>query len=234
VEVLYFDIVKDFVIDSLHCLFGESGNVNKIVEVMRSSPEKWCRNPLGCWDQINRGILATKLPRIFVRQPKGITGEFKRKATENMSLAFYLLLPIASDYGTEEFLKFISNFVEGVRGIHQQNVTEQRLSELEELFVAVVKYWRKFDFESMTITIHFLLEMVDCVRNFGPCQGWHMFPHESFIGLLKNMLHGAQGLDGQVRFFLKAYQMHFKAFRLLETYIISQLTNSVIRVFTNL
>jgi hypothetical protein len=209
------DIIKDFAIDSMHCLFGESGNVNKILDTMESS-NSWCHHSRNPWVDIDRWIATVKLPRMFPRQPRAINDDLKRKATENMSIAFYLLIPIAVSHGTQQFQRFILSFAEAVRGIYQENVSQQRLGQLEKLFEDVVKYWRLFNFEAMTITVHYLLEIVECVRNFGPCQGWHMFPQESLIGLLKNRLKGTHSFESQTAFYLKVFQMNFKAMRLLD------------------
>ncbi len=214
----------------MHCLFSESGNVNKILDTMQCSND-WCRHSRNPWIEVDAWISTSKLPRMFPRQPRAINDDLKRKATENMAIAFYFLIPIATDHGTNQFQRFILNFVEAVRGIHQDNVSEQRLVQLETLFKDVVKYWRLFNFDSMTINVHYLLEIVNCVRNFGPCQGWHMFPQENLIGLLKNRLNGTHSFESQTAFFMQVFQMNFKAMRLLDGYLLFSLTY---QTFTNI
>lgn len=52
--------------------------------------------------------------------------------------------------------------------------------------------------QHMTINIHSLLHLAECVRNLGPLWASSCFPFESANGEVLTLFHGSQGVEKQV------------------------------------
>lgn len=57
----------------------------------------------------------------------------------------------------------------------------------------------------MTIKVHQLLHLVECVRHLGPLWAHSCFPFESFNGRIKRMFHGTRNPHLQVRIYIYIY-----------------------------
>ena len=55
--------------------------------------------------------------------------------------------------------------------------------------------------KNMTMNIHSLLHLPQCVRNLGPLWAHSCFPFENANGELLKLFHGSQGIEKQVHLY---------------------------------
>lgn len=69
------------------------------------------------------------------------------------------------------------------------DISNSELNQAEEKLTRFVQdYQCYYGQTSMTMNVHSLLHLVDCVRNFGPMWTFSMFTFESYNGLLKSFV----------------------------------------------
>jgi hypothetical protein len=200
----YFDIIWMVVIDPMHFFFTDSGICGKIMKHVMVTSATFQKHVAS----MNQFLANVKFPHIFHRNSREFTSKRKFKSTEYQLLAFYSMVPMLLDAGTsKEFMEFVIPLVDGIRRLSQSLRTSE-VDEIEAQFHQVFQKWDKFvGKHTMTINVHFLLDICACVRQFGPLYSFDAFAFEDYIGLMKNLMKGTGDFESQVHFHLKMQQI---------------------------
>lgn len=149
-------------------------------------------------DKFSERLKSIKPPNNITRAPRSIYEKQHFKASELRSiLLFYppALYDILSNDYMYHFLRLsFSIFMLSQEIITEENIVlaetylRQFCSSFEEL------YGRRF----MTLNIHNLLHLPNCVRNLGPLWTSSCFSFEDVNGKLLRLIHGTQGVEEQI------------------------------------
>jgi hypothetical protein len=200
----YFDIIWMVVIDPMHFLFTDSGICGKIMKHLMANSSIFQKE----FGKMNEFLSNVKFPHIFHRNSRAFTAKRKFKSTEFQLLAFYSMIPLLLDAGAPpEFMEFVIPLFDGIRRLSQP-LQLVEVDEIEKNFRKVFELWGKFiGKNTMTINVHFLLDICECVRHFGPMYAFDAFAFEDYIGLMKNLMKGTRDFETQVHFHLKMQQV---------------------------
>lgn len=138
---------------------------------------------------LNSRLLRIKTTTYLSRRPRSLDHFKNFKSSEFRSLLLYFL-PICLERLLP--LKYIKHFrllSSSIYILLKPTISNDELEEVEKTLERfVINYQVYYGKENMTMNIHQLLHLVDCVRNFGPLWTFSMFPFEAYNGLLKSFI----------------------------------------------
>lgn len=138
---------------------------------------------------LNNRLLRIKAPTYLSRPPRSLDYLKTFKSSEFRSLLLYFL-PICLEGLLP--VKYIGNFrilSSSIYILLQSTISNDELEEVEKTLKRfVINYQKHYGEVSMTMNVHQILHLVDCVRNFGPLWSFSMFPFEAYNGLLKSFI----------------------------------------------
>lgn len=181
-----FDLSKSFVIDYMHAVL--LGTVKSTLNLWLDS--KW--HKMQFYIKNNRKLLLNlrlaklKPCRFITRRPRSLDKIKLFKASEFRNLLLYYL-PVCLDgiqmnkYTDHFKLLSSSIFILLKSSISRSELVEARL----KLKTFVADFQRFYGSENMTMNIHLLEHICDCVEEFGPLWSYSMFVFENYNGELK-------------------------------------------------
>lgn len=187
----HFDTISGFCLDYMHCV---------LLGVVRNLIEFWCSTHSHSQpfyintrkkEALNKRLLSLKPHLEFSRKPQSLDYRASFKANELRSLLLYYL-PICLDDILK--LKYIKHFRLLSFSIYTLLKTEITVGELdiceEKLKQFVELYQEYYGEKNMTMNVHLLTHIVQCVKKSGPLWTQSAFAFESFNGVLLNYVNG--------------------------------------------
>lgn len=175
----YFDMVKSFGLDYMHCV---------CLGVVKTMLRFWLK-PSNHHDSyisskhqevLNKRILSIKPCTFITRLPRSLKHIGKFKASEFRSLLLFYL-PVALRGILKK--KYLDHFILLSSSIHKllaTKISNEDISLVEDSLNQFVKeYEEYYGKESMTMNIHLLTHIAFCVKNLGPLWTQSMFSFES-------------------------------------------------------
>lgn len=147
---------------------------------------------------INRRIAAVKPSRYTNRklEPLDHYSKFKASQCQDFLLYYYPILEGFLNKTYYDHVRLLSSAIflllQPVITPHDLQVAKIKLNDF------VMKYEIYYGKASMTMNVHTLLHIVECVRNMGPLWAYSMFVFESFNGRLKKYGQNSSNVINQI------------------------------------
>ncbi|CAG2245020.1 unnamed protein product [Mytilus edulis] len=195
----YYDFVKSSSIDYMH---GVLLGITKLLINLwtNGSNSKEYFSISSSISIIDERLKRIKPPSYITRVPRTISNHIKYwKASELRTWLFFYSLPILCDILPENYFHHYSCFVEGIYLLCTDCITpddlkrsQTMLSYFVHMFTAL--YGQRY----MTLNMHSLLHLPECVEDLGPMWVYSCFPYENANGLLTKLFHGTQNIELQI------------------------------------
>lgn len=184
-----FDMAKSFCIDYMHAVL--LGVVKKTIESWTSTKNH--KEPFYLNKQkrllLDVRLLKIKSPTYINRRPRSLNLLKTFKASEYRSLLLYYLPIVLTNLLPKRYIKHFQSLSSSIYSLLKPTIEYAELDMIHgNLKQFVHDYQLYYGKLSMTMNIHCLLHLVDCVRHYGPLWAYSMFPFESFNGLLKTLI----------------------------------------------
>lgn len=184
-----FDMAKSFTIDYMHAiLLGVTRNLisfwidtsfNKKPFYITKSKRRL----------LNKRLLRIKTPTYLSRPPRSLDQLKNFKSSEFRSLLLYFLPICLERLMPSKYIEHFRLLSSSIYILLKPIISIEELEETEKTLKRFVNNYQDYYGEvSMTMNVHQILHLVDCVRNFGPLWTFSMFPFESYNGLLKSFI----------------------------------------------
>ncbi|KAL7304806.1 hypothetical protein TKK_0003029 [Trichogramma kaykai] len=194
----YFNIVRGFVPDSLHCIF--LGICRQFAKYwFDQAGEEFYLGPENA-KKIEKILGRIKAPNQVVRLTRSLKDKRYWKSRECENWLLYYSLPILKSI--ENFQKYSDHWKLLVNVCHtllQQSITRDQLQEanekLENFVILTEKYYSK---NAMSYNIHQMLHLVQSVIDWGPLWAHHGYPFENSNGEISRSAKSAKGVLFQI------------------------------------
>lgn len=138
---------------------------------------------------LNLRILNVKTPTYISRVPRSLEDIKLFKSSEYRSFLLYLLPVFLNNLLPQKYLLHFRLLSSSIYTLLQPSISSNDLNETKEKLRNFVSCYEKhYGKIAMTMNVHSLLHLVDCVIHFGPLWCFSMFPFESYNGLLKSFV----------------------------------------------
>lgn len=194
-----YDFVKGSCIDYMH---GVLLGITKLLTTLWVSPKhsKETFSIATFSELIDKKLLSIKPPSFISRVPRTLSCHFKYwKASELRSWLFYYSLPILNNLLIASYFIHYAAFVEAISLLCGNSISEDSIQKSEVLLQYFVMVFPELYGERyMTLNMHALLHLPQCVRDSGPLWVTSCFSFESANGELTKLFHGTQNVECQI------------------------------------
>ena len=151
-------------------------------------------------DVIDQRLLSIRPPKFITRVPRSISSHFKYwKASELRSWLFFYALPVLNDIMEDCYYLHFAALVEALNYLCGDNISFESVDKSERLIkYFVMMFSTLYGERYMTLNVHQLLHLPDCVRNIGPLWAYSCFSFENANGELNRLFHGTQNIELQI------------------------------------
>ncbi|VDI64263.1 Hypothetical predicted protein [Mytilus galloprovincialis] len=194
-----YDFVKSNSIDYMHgVLLGITKLLIKLWISSGFSDQKFSVSKYV--EIIDERLLQIKPPSFITRIPRTLSDHFKYwKASELRSWLYYYSLPVMFDILTPAYLMHYACFVQGIYLLSTDCVTTDDLKMSQSLLSYFVHMFPSLYGERyVTLNMHSLLHLTECVEDLGPLWVYSCFPFENINGVLMELFHGTQNVELQI------------------------------------
>lgn len=195
----YFDFIKGASIDYMHgVLLGVTKLLIKLWFSPALSREDFSISHSS--DIIDKCLLQIKPPSFVTRIPRSISTHFKYwKASELRSWLFFYSLPLLCNTLQESYFLHYAAFVEAVFLLCGSSIHPEGISRAQSLLLYFVMTFSSLYGERyLTLNIHQLVHLPECVLQLGPLWAYSCFHFESANGDLTKLFHGTQNVELQI------------------------------------
>ncbi|KAK3107860.1 hypothetical protein FSP39_023692 [Pinctada imbricata] len=149
---------------------------------------------------IDERLKKIKPPSYVTRIPRTISNHLKYwKASELRNWLFFYSLPILCDILSERYFIHYAAFVEGIYLLCTDCIMPEHLRRSKTLLSYFVHMFSSMYGERyLTLNLHSLLHLPECVEDLGPLWVYSCFPYENANGLLTQLFHGTQNVELQI------------------------------------
>lgn len=194
----HFNITNGFVIDYMH---GVCSGVMKMMlglwfgKANKGNPSSYFK----CRNMVNEYLLKIK-PTVFItRVPRSLDDIVHWKASEYRNFLLYWGVPILTSVLSNCHILHFCALVKAIHILSQENIQEADLLVAENcLFNFVSLFPSLYSQRNMTMNLHQLVHLTDCVRATGPLFSNNCFVFEDLNGFIVRHIHGTQGIDTQI------------------------------------
>lgn len=146
---------------------------------------------------IDKNVFLSSHHHLFL---EGLSCHFKYwKASELRSWLFYYFLPILNTLPIASYFIHYAAFVEATSLLCGNSISEDSIQKSQVLLQYFVMVFPELCSERyMTLNMHALLHLPQCVRDSGPLWVTSCFSFESANGELTKLFHGTQNLECQI------------------------------------
>ncbi|CAC5414618.1 unnamed protein product [Mytilus coruscus] len=121
------------------------------------------------------------------------------KASEFKSFLLYYGAPVMFGILDRDRFSHYLNLVNASQILLMNGSTEEKLKNVEDmLFSFCGKFSTLYNKKYMTLNIHQLVHLVDCVKELGPLYTHSYFPFEDKNGFVLKLIRGTQNIDSQI------------------------------------
>jgi hypothetical protein len=130
-------------------------------------------------------------PTLFVsRVPRTLNELNHWKSSEFRNFFLYWSIPSLQDVLSNEHFIHFCLLARSIFILSKEVITLQELETADTALLLEKKY--------MTLNLHQLVHLTDCVRHTGPLSVNNCFIFEDFNGFIVKHIHGTQGIDSQL------------------------------------
>jgi hypothetical protein len=145
-------------------------------------------------------ILKKIKPTLYVtRIPKSLDELAHWKSSEFRNFILYWGIPTLKHVLTQEYFVHFCLLVRSFFILSKEGITKEELLVVESaLLLFVENYQLLYGERFMTLNVHQLVHLTDCVRHTGPLYVNNCFIFEDLNGFIVKHIHGTQGVDTQI------------------------------------
>lgn len=194
-----YDYVRSSAIDYMHgVLLGISKLLINLWIGSTHSKEKFSISAYV--DVIDERLTKIKPPSFITRIPRTLSNHFKYwKASELRAWMLYYSLPILLDILPPSYFVHYAAFVQGIYLLCTECITRQDLIKSNQLLSYFVHMFSSLYGERyLTLNMHSLIHLPQCVEDLGPLWVYSCFPFEDANGTLLELFHGTQNVEMQI------------------------------------
>lgn len=193
-----FDLVRSFVIDYMHAI--PLGVVKNLISFWWDSENH--KKPFYILPAnkkiINRRIATIKVCRFINRKIEPLTHYSTFKASQLRDFLLYYF-PILDGFLGQKYYNHFRLLSSAIYTLLQTTISKIELDDArKKLESFVTNYQAFYGKTSMTMNVHCLLHLVDCVENMGPLWSFSMFSFESFNHRLKQYGKNSNNVINQI------------------------------------
>ena len=195
----HYNFVRSSSIDYMHGVL--LGITKLLINLWTSGSYSKERFSVSSYISVIDGRLKKITPPSFItRAPRTISNHIKYwKASELRTWLFFYSLPILCDILSEKYFLHYASFVEGIYLLSSDCVTKDDLGRSKTLLSYFVHMFSSMYGERyLTLNMHSLLHLPECVEDLGPLWVYSCFPYENANGLLTKLFHGTQNFELQI------------------------------------
>ncbi|CAC5384005.1 unnamed protein product [Mytilus coruscus] len=194
-----FNIVNGIAIDYMHGLLL---GVQKLMIRLwfDKSFSKFPFNIHSAVEKVDARLLSLLPTLSITRLPRTNQNHSKYwKASEYRSFLLYYGAPVMYEILNRDRFSHYLNLVNASQILLMNGSTEENLKNAEDmLFSFCEKFSILYDKKYMTLNIHQLVHLVDCVNELGPLYTHSCFPFEDKNGFVLKLIRGTQNIDSQI------------------------------------
>lgn len=185
----HFDLSKGFCIDYMHAvLLGVTKKIIGFWTLPAHHKKSFYMNKKRR-EILDKRLSKIQTPSYISRRPRSINSLKQFKASELRSLLIYYLPVIVDGLLPRQYIEHLMLLSSSIYVLLQPSISDNELNECErKIKKFVYQYEKYYGKTNMTMNVHCLLHLVQCVRDFGPLWTFSMFSFESYNGLLKSFV----------------------------------------------
>lgn len=194
-----FDLINGFSIDYMHCI--PLGVVKSLIDHWVNTANKMEAFYLNkkALTLINNRIEKVKLCRFIVRQPRSLDDRHLFKASEFRTFLLYVLPIVLKGVLREPYYTHFCLLSSSVYTLLKKEIPVNGLNSVRDgLTKFVVEFEKLYGSNRVTMNLHRLIHLVDCVKNSGPLWASSLFPFESNNAHLLKFINGTQDVLLQI------------------------------------
>lgn len=194
-----FDLVWSFGIDYMHCVL--IGVVPKLIEFWLDSSfhKNAFHIPNSQKNRLNKRMESIKLPRNFSRRIRSTDYRAHYKANEVRSLLLYCLSVCVNDILDSKYVNHFRLLSAAIYMLLKTNITNEDLELASKKLDEFVNNFEKLYGKSkMTLNVHLLTHLVECVKHLGPLWSFSMFCFEDYNSKLAGYVNGTTYILHQI------------------------------------
>lgn len=193
-----FDLVSSFVIDYMHAI--PLGVVKNLIGFWWDTEN--FKEPFYILPKykkiINQRIAAIKACRFTNRKIEPLCHYSKFKASQFRDFLLYYY-PILDGFLNKKYYNHFRLLSSAIYTLLQPTISTIELHDAKKkLQKFVIEYQSFYGKTCMTMNVHCLLHLADCVENMGPLWSFSMFAFESFNGRLKHFGKNSNNVINQI------------------------------------
>lgn len=193
-----FDLIKSFTVDYMHAVL--LGVVKSLLELWMDSRfhEKPFYITLANKRMINNRISSLK-PFRSINRKIGPLSQFKTfKASQFRSFLLYFY-PVVDGFLNKKYYSHFALLSSSIYLLLQPEISKDNLHQAEKnLHKFVNDYELFYGKERMTMNVHLITHLIECVKSMGPLWSYSMFSFESYNGTLKKFGNSSVRVVNQI------------------------------------
>ncbi len=149
---------------------------------------------------VDKQLEEIKPPNNIRRAPRSLSDHKQYwKASEWRNWLLYYSVPIIRDIALKDYFDHYLLLVQATFVMLQDSIIPSQLEMCEQMLTEfVVMFPALYGARYLTLNVHQLLHLPECVRDLGPLWAFSCFPFEDINGKLMKMFHGTQHVDKQI------------------------------------
>ncbi len=206
-DLKYYDFVHGTGIDYMHgVLLGITKRFLDLWFSTRYKAESF--SLVSHLSAVDAALLKLRPPHFVTRTPRAISEHLKFwKANEFRAWLFYYSIPIVMEILPNPYLYHYAAFVQAISVLCKDSISRRDIEKSNELLVYVVQMFGPlYGDQYITMNVHALLHLADCVTKLGPLWVYSCFAFESLNGDILKLVHGTQAIEMQIASAIRALQ----------------------------
>ena len=185
----HYNVVHGTGIDYMHCV---------LLNIMRLLVSLWfdsCHHsqPWSCSKLVtvaNSRLTSIQPPSTITCTPRSLTEKKYWKASEYRSFLFYYSLPVMLGLLPDEYYEHYALLCQAIYLLNSDLISSHRLKKANKLLHRFYySFSSLYNKRYLTLNMHQLLHLADCVKNLGPLFSFSCFDHEHCNGIISKMIH---------------------------------------------
>lgn len=197
VSIPYFNPIFGFCFDYMHCVcLGVVPNMIRFWCAPSHSKQRFHINKKA-ETILNKRLLSLKPPREFSRRPRSL--DECSKANEFRALLLFTLPMCLENILPKTYIDHFRLLSHSIFTLLKTEITAKELEDCESKLNRFVSLFQQYYGEiNMTMNVHMLTHVVQCVKKSGPLWAQSAFAYESFNAVLLNHVNGTTDVLSQI------------------------------------
>lgn len=188
---------RGFAIDPMHLIMGITRRMLELLFGPSNRGRGFSLRPV--IRLVDAMLLKMKPPKFVHRYPESLEDFPLWKASQMKAWLFYYSVPILKEFMRPVFFDHYLKLVIGLTYLSSNSISLAMVDMAEQLLNDFVRDFQElYGLCFMTINLHNLTHLSECVRELGPTFVYSCFPYEDLNGQLKRAIHGKTNIDSQV------------------------------------